>query len=126
MTLRPEIRAAFPRGHETRLLRMRDLIFAAASATDTLPLAETLKWGQPAYLPARRAGTTLRLGAEAGHPALFLHCQTDLVSRYRVLFPDEFSYSGNRAVLLPATGAFCEPAFQQMAAMALTYHRDKR
>lgn len=121
-----DISAALPVAHRDRLLAMRDLIYAAATATDTLPLTETLKWGQPAFLPAKRAGTTLRLGVEAEHPALFVHCQTDLVSRYRVVFPEEFTYSGNRAVLLPATGPFREAAFQQIAAMALTYHRDKR
>ncbi|MBF9044195.1 DUF1801 domain-containing protein [Rhodobacterales bacterium HKCCE4037] len=107
-------------------MKMRSLIFAAAEATGTSPLTETLKWGQPAYLPAKRAGTTLRLGVEADQPALFVHCQTDLVSRYRVLFPTEFRYSGSRAVLLPPQGPFAEAAFQQIAAMAMTYHRDRR
>ncbi|MEX3015959.1 DUF1801 domain-containing protein [Gymnodinialimonas hymeniacidonis] len=117
---------AFKGLHGNRLLEMRDLIFAAADATNTAPLTETLKWGQPAYLPAKRAGTTVRLGADAEHPAMFVHCQTDLVSRYRVLFPTEFTYSGNRAVRLPASGPYSAAAFQQIAAMALTYHRDKR
>ncbi|WP_224814322.1 DUF1801 domain-containing protein [Hasllibacter sp. MH4015] len=103
---------------------MRALIFAAAQATHTMPLQETLKWGQPAYLPAKRAGTTLRLGVEADHPALFVHCGTTLVDRYRAEFPNEFTYSGNRAVLL--SPGFSEAAFQQIAAMALTYHRAKR
>ena len=126
MKLNDTMRAAFPTDHAPRLLQMRELILAAAKATDTLPVTETLKWGQPSYLPAKRAGTTLRLGVEADRPALFVHCQTDLVARYRVLFPDEFTYSGNRAVVLPETGPFPEAAFQQIAAMALTYHRDKR
>ncbi len=121
-----KMQAEWPAHHVQRLEKMRELIFAAADATGTTPLTETLKWGQAAYLPAKRAGTTLRLGIEAERPALFVHCQTDLVSRYRVLFPTEFTYSGSRAVLLPETGPFPEAAFQQIAAMALTYHRDKR
>jgi hypothetical protein len=126
MAAAPDTRHALPPAHRARLSKMRTLIYAAAEATATAPLTETLKWGQPAFLPAKRAGTTLRLGVEGDHPALFLHCQTDLISRYRVLFPDEFTYSGARAVLLPATRPFSQPAFQQIAAMALTYHRDKR
>ncbi len=126
MTAPSEIKAALPETHRPRLLHMRALIFAAAKATGTAPLTETLKWGQAAYLPAKRAGTTLRLGVSAENPALFVHCQTDLVSRYRVLFPTEFTYSDNRAVLLPASAPFAEGAFQQIAGMALTYHRDKR
>lgn len=126
MQVPADITSAFPPDHATRLSAMRALIFAAAEATQTAPLTETLKWGQPAYLPTKRAGTTLRLGVQDERPALFVHCQTDLVSRYRMLFPDAFTYCGSRAVLLPASGPFSDPAFQQIAAMALTYHRDKR
>lgn len=121
-----DITSAFPPDHIPRLSEMRTLIFAEPEATQTAPLTETLKWGQPAYLPAKRAGTTLQFGVQDGQPALFVHCQTDLVSRYRMLFPDAFTYCGNRAVLPPASGPFSDPAFQQIAAMALTYHRDKR
>ena len=71
-----EISQTFDGPHSNRLHEMRALIFAAAEATGTAPLTETLKWGQPAYLPAKRAGTTIRLGVEGGHPALFVHCQT--------------------------------------------------
>lgn len=109
-----------------RLMDLRALIFAAAEATDTGPLTETLKWGQPAYLPAKKAGTTLRLGEDAGQPTLFVPCSTNLLDRYRDAFPSEFTYSGARAVHLPAQGPFPEAAFQQIASMALTYHRDKR
>jgi hypothetical protein len=111
-----------------RLFEMRALIFDAAAATKTAPLTETLKWGQPAYLPARRHGTTARLGWSATDPdhcSLFVHCQTDLVSRFRQVFPDEFAYVGNRAVLVPAKGQFAAAAFQQIAAAVFTYHRDK-
>ncbi|WP_341860954.1 DUF1801 domain-containing protein [Gymnodinialimonas sp. 57CJ19] len=109
-----------------RLLRARALIFAAAQTTQTAPLTETLKWGQPAYLPAGKAGTTLRLGATNRKPTLFVPCSTTLLDRYRAIFPTEFTYLGNRAVVLPASAPFPDAAFQQLAAMALTYHRDKR
>lgn len=109
-----------------RALDLRALIFAAAEATQTAPLTETLKWGQPAYLPAKKAGTTLRLGVTGGQPTLFVPCSTTLLDRYRDVFPAEFTYSGVRAVHVPADGPFPEAAFQQIAAMALTYHRDKR
>ena len=108
-----------------RLLSLRALIFTAAEATGTTPLTETLKWGQPAFLPARKVGTTLRLGMTQDLPTLFVPCSTNLLDRYRDAFPSEFTYSGDRAVHLPAEGPFPEDAFQQIAAMALTYHRDK-
>lgn len=109
-----------------RLLDLRALIFAAAEATQTGPLTETLKWGQPAYLPAKKAGTTLRLGEDAGQSTLFVPCSTNLLDRYRNAFPTEFLYSGARAVHVPSDGPLNDAAFQQIAAMALTYHRDKR
>lgn len=109
-----------------RLMELRALIFAAAEATGTMPLTETLKWGQPSYLPHKKAGTTLRLGEDAGQPTLFVPCSTNLLDRYRDAFPTEFTYSGTRAVHVPSTSPNSDAAFQQIAAMALTYHRDKR
>ncbi len=117
-----------PEQPRARLLRLRALIHAAGRATDTGPLTETLKWGQMAFLPARRAGTTLRLSWSQATPdvcRLLVHCQTTLVDRFRDRFPDGFAYEGNRAVCIPVAGPMPEAAFQQMAAMALTYHRDK-
>lgn len=132
MTRTPaDVAAAFdamPPAIRARLLEMRALIRAAADATGTAPLTETLKWGQPAYLPRRRDGTTIRLGWKPDapdHAQMFVHCQTDLVARWRQLYPDEFAYLDNRAVLVPAAGPYPEAALQQMAAMALTYHRDR-
>ncbi len=124
-----EVLDQLPDAPRARLMQMRGLILAAATATQTAPLTETLKWGQPAFLPARKDGTTIRLGWSEKMPetcAFLVHCQTDLLSRYRQLFPTEFTYDGNRAVLVPTEGPFPEAALQQMAAMALTYHRDKR
>ena len=120
--------AAIPPAPRARLLEIRALIFDAAHATGTAPLTETLKWGQPAYLPARRHGTTIRLGWNPANPGLcgvYVHCQTNLVDRFRMRYPTEFTYETNRAVLIPATGPYAQAALQQIAAMALTYHRDK-
>lgn len=127
----PEVDAVFaacPPPAAARLRALRGLILSAAKATGTPPLQETLKWGQPAYLPAQKHGTTLRLGWSDKIPefcTLHGHCQTDLVSRWRVLFADAFTYDGNRTVFVPVSGDFPDAALQQLAAMALTYHRDK-
>lgn len=112
--------------HSDRLEELRDQVLAAAKAADVAPIEETLKWGQPAFVPPKREGTTLRLGAREDHVALFVHCQTDLVSRWRTLFPHAFQYEDNRAVRIPATGDYDADAFHHLATMALTYHREKR
>lgn len=109
-----------------RLLQIRALIYETAKATGTAPLTETLKWGEPAYLPARRAGTTIRLGATDTHAALYVHCQTTLVDQYRERFPSEFTYDGNRALRIAHDVGLNKDALTQAIALALTYHRAKK
>ena len=111
---------------QERLLELRALIHEVASATGTDPLEETLKWGQPSFLPAKRAGTTIRLGATPTHAAIYVHCQTTLVNGYRERFPTEFAYEGNRAVLIPHEAPLNHDALCQIIAAALTYHRNKK
>ncbi len=118
--LPPEARA--------RLEELRTIILEAAVQTDTAPLTQTLKWGQPAFLPARRAGTTIRLNWSPKHPErceVLVHCQTTLIEHWRHRYPDAFTYDGNRAVQIPTTGPIAQDVLHQMAAMALTYHRNK-
>ena len=119
---------AAPSNLHPRLHDLRAIILAAATATNTAPLTETLKWGQPAYLPSRKEGTTIRLGWKPEQPdtiGLYVHCQTTLVDQYRSRFPTEFQYQNNRAVLIPATQPLNSDALHQIAALALTYHRNK-
>ena len=112
----------------TRLLALRELIFATAAETDGVgQLIETLKWGQPAYLTERpRTGSTLRIdalkGTDTGY-AMFVHCQTTLVSTYREIYPDTFRFDGNRALLFSADLAVPEEPLKHCIALALTYHR---
>ncbi len=111
------------------LERIRHLILQAALAEEVGEIEETLKWGEPAFLPKKpRVGTTIRLGWSAAPEArltLFVHCQTRLIDIYRSRFPQGFSYDGNRAVHIPLDSPLPEAEIQQMAALALTYHRDK-
>ena len=121
---------AAPGAARARLLEVRGLILQAAEVADVGPLEETLKWGEPAYLPRKpRIGTTIRLGWSPKRPdevSLFVPCQTTLVDLYRDRFPDEFRYEGNRALHLPAEGSYSEAAIEQVVTLALTYHRARR
>lgn len=118
-----------PRRVRDRLYEIRHLVLAAAEAEDIGSLEETLKWGEPAYLPRRkRLGTTIRLGWSEGPPAqvsIYVHCQTTLIDSYRTRFPDGAIYEGNRAVHLALDAPLDTAMVQQMAALALTYHRNK-
>lgn len=128
----PEVRAvldALPAPQRRRLQELRDLILATGAAAGIGPLSETLKWGEPAFLPKTpRTGTTVRMNAVKGAPdtvALYFHCQTTLVEDFRARHT-ELRYQGNRAVLLPVDGPLPEAELRDCIAQALTYHRRKK
>jgi hypothetical protein len=118
---------AYPAAVRARLLALRGLIFAAARDAGAGDLVETLKWGQPAYLPATpRMGTTVRIdalkGSKAGYGAFF-HCQTTLVATFRERYGDAFRFDGNRAIVFSADEKVPEKALQHCFALALAYHK---
>ncbi len=122
--------AAYPPPLRDRMLRLRSLIFETAAATEGVgPLQETLKWGQPSYLPAAtKSGTTVRIDAvkaEPGRYALYVHCQTNLVSTFREMYPEALTCEGNRAVLFDQDDPVPEDALRHCIALALTYHARK-
>jgi hypothetical protein len=128
----PEVQAVLdglPAPQRRRLVALRTLILETATAADVGPLTETLKWGEPAYLPkAPRTGTTVRINAVKGRDdqvALYFHCQTTLVEDFRARHPG-LSYEGNRAVILPVDGPLPDAELRDCIAQALTYHRRKR
>lgn len=111
------------------LLRLREAIFQeAASIPEVGSLEECLKWGQPSYLTAiSKSGSTIRLGVpKDGGFALYVHCQTTLISDFVAIFPDDFTVEKNRAV------RFQEPLSPEeldklriLIRAALTYHLAK-
>ncbi len=107
---------------------MRELIFeTAADIKGVVPLTETLKWGEPAYLTeATGSGTTIRLGRSRSPErecAVLFHCRTTLVDDFRSQFPGVFVYEKNRAILLGARDPLPEAPLSTCLGMALTYHR---
>jgi hypothetical protein len=121
----------YPTPLKTRLLALRRLIFETARTTAGVgALQETLKWGQPSYLTAAtKSGSTVRIDQVKSAPdsyAIYFHCQTDLVETFRELYPTEFTYGGNRSILLNAKDKIPEPALRHCIALALTYHLNKR
>lgn len=126
----PAVEAVFKayRPRQRRLLMtLRRLILDAAAETDGVgPVVECLKWGQPAYLPARpRLGTTVRIDTVRGRDdacAMYVHCQSDLASTFRDLYGDRLRIEGRRAVVFPLDQALPDDAVKHCASLALTYH----
>jgi hypothetical protein len=121
--------AAYPQPAKAKLLALRRLILATARTTRGVGrIEEALKWGQPSYLtPETKSGSTVRIDHVSGKQvAIYFHCQTDLVTTFRELYPDQWSYGGNRCILLNVEDKIDDAALRHCIALALTYHLNKR
>ncbi len=130
----PDVAAVFdsyPKDTKKPLLRLRQLIFETASSTVGVgDLQETLKWGQPSYLTTKpKTGSTIRIdrvkGGE-GRYAMYFHCQTNLVSTFREIYPEAFSFEGNRSIVFDAGDSLPEAELRHCISLALTYHLRKK
>lgn len=129
----PAVEAVFtacPPVLKKKLLALRNMIFEVAASTAGVgQLQETLKWGEPAYLTATsKSGSTVRMAPRKGSStqyALYFNCQTTLVDSFRTMFPVEFSYERNRAIVFDTADKVPAQALKFCLAMALTYHRNK-
>lgn len=120
----------YPPAMWPRLLALRELIFQTAASTAGVgQLEETLKWGEPAYLtPHSKSGSTIRIGWKQQTPsryAMYFNCQTSLVETFKTLFPNEFTFEGNRAIVFDGSDAVPKDSLAFCIALALTYHRNK-
>jgi hypothetical protein len=122
---------AYPHAVAGELLFLRQLIFEAADETAGVgPLSETLKWGQPAYVPRKpHTGSPIRIDAlknEPGGYALLVHCRTTLIDTFAQIYGDRFVYQGNRALLFSSAQTIDESALKHCIDLGLTYHARRR
>lgn len=121
----------YPANVRQAMLDLRALIFDTAAGTDGVgEIEETLKWGEPAYLtPKSKSGSTVRIAWKRKQPeryAMYFHCQTNLVDTFRTLFPDDFQFEGNRAIVFKVGSPLPQDALSLCVSEALTYHLRKR
>lgn len=119
---------AYPPAMRRKLFALRKLIFATAAATQGVgELEETLKWGEPAYATSlSKSGSAVRIDWKKSKPsqyAMYFHCKTNLVATFRTLFPSEFTFEGNRAIVFDETDIVPNVSLAFCIAAALTYHR---
>jgi Domain of unknown function (DU1801) len=122
---------AYPANVRRAMLDLRTLIFDTAETTAGVgEIEETLKWGEPAYLTAKsKSGSTVRIAWKEQQPeryAVSFHCQTNLIDTFRTLFPDEFQFEGNRAIVFELSAPLQRDTLSLCIAEALTYHLRKR
>jgi len=114
-----------------RLMALRETIFEVAAATEGVgALTETLKWGQPSYLTEQTgSGTTVRLDrlkGDGGGYAVYFHCQSGLVGQFRELYPETFTYEGERAIHFGPRERVPARELRHCIALALTHHLRKK
>ena len=122
---------AFDAPVRERLLTLRTLIYETAQETpEVSDIAETLKWGEPSYAPARpKIGSSVRLGVSKASPgdcALFFICNTNLIDEFRSLYAEQMRFDGNRAILIHAEEALPLDPLKHCITLALTYHLNKQ
>lgn len=81
--------------------------------------------GEPAYVIKNRAGSTVRIDWKAKAPeqyAMYFHCQTGLVESFRSMFPSDFRFEGNRALIFGLHERVPHDALSVCIAASLTYH----
>ncbi len=122
---------AVPTGIRPQLLALRALILEVAKAIAGVgAIEETLKWGEPAYVTSQsKSGSTIRIGWKKSNPsqyAIYFNCQTHLIESFRALFPSEFKFQGNRAIVFEDGEPLPKDALCFCIAAVLTYHRVRR
>lgn len=125
-----QVFVSYPLNLRDKLLALRELIFETADSTQSVgELEETLKWGEPAYITSQtKSGSTVRIDRKKSNSAqyaMYFNCQTNLIDTFRTLFPSEFKFEGNRAIIFNASDAVPMEALAFCIAAALTYHRKK-
>jgi hypothetical protein len=108
---------------------LRGLILETAAATSGVgEIAESVKWGEQSFAPARpRIGSSVRLADRRdGSVGMMFICHTGLVDRFRDLYPDAFSYEGNRTIVFRLGDTIPRDELAHCIALALTYHLRKR
>lgn len=118
--------SAYPPTARRPMLALRELVLQTAGQTPGVGgVEETLKWGEPAYVTRNKAGSTVRIDWKAKSPdqvAVYFNCQTDLVERFRLMFPDDFVFEGNRALVMALDQKLPADALGVCLAAAFTYH----
>lgn len=121
---------SYPDHIKPKMEILRNLIFEVAAATEGVgKLEETLKWGEPAYLPSEtKSGTTVRIDWKPKNPdqiGMYVSCSTSLIESFRTIFGDDLNFEGNRAIVMAVTEPIPTKQLKICIRMALRYHLDK-
>jgi len=118
---------SYPDNVKEKLLFLRQLILNTAKDNyDLGKIDETIKWGQASYISP--TGSTIRIDRIKKSPsqyAIYFNCKTKLVDTFKELYPDEFVFSGNRAIIFELDDQLPVKELKHCIALALNYHKVK-
>lgn len=118
--------AGYPPGAQRLAEQIRKLVHSSALKLGIPTVHESLTWNEPTFKSP--SGSPFRMDWKEGTPEsfyLFFHCQTLLVEIYKTIYPDTFTYQGNRAIVLSLHEPYSEEALTHCIMLALQYHRIK-
>lgn len=122
----PEVYQSYAPATRADLLALRALILQVAEETKGVgTIEETLKWGQPSFVTVKpKSGSTLRIDKvkDSTDYALYFICHTHLVAQFRELYPNDFTFAGDRALVFEQGKPVPIEALKHCIGMALTYH----
>lgn len=126
-----EVFAGYPQPFRRQLLSLRKMILEVAKGLPELGgIEETLKWGEPSYLPKKKnVGTTVRihyLKSKPGQFGIYFNCNTSLIRRFKRRYGSLFKYEGKRALIFEEGDKLPAKEIKDCIALALTYHRHKK
>ena len=124
----PRVKEVFkkhPKPYGKKLKHLRKLILETASEIESIhELEETLKWGEPSYLVVKK-GRTIRLNRRKNIPnqyAIYFKCTSKLVTTFKEIYGDTFSYEKTRAIVFNLDEEIPEKELKHCISLALTYH----
>jgi len=119
--------SSYPRAVQLKLKVLRNLILEVAASSESITaLEETLKWGEPSYLVKK--GSTIRIDWKTKNPAqyaMYFKCTSKLVSTFKQVYGDTFTYEKNRAILFDLDDKLPQKELKVCIGMALHYHTIK-
>ncbi len=113
---------SYPNEIQDKILQLRQLVFDVAKESD-LSLTETLKWNEPSYLT--KGGSTVRIAwrkSFLNHYGIFFNCKTSLIETFKEIYPQEFNFDGNRALIFSLDDELPEKELKHCVHLSFNYH----
>ncbi|SHG31852.1 DUF1801 domain-containing protein [Flagellimonas flava] len=130
VTTHPDFEArmdSYPEGIQEKMQELRALVLETAKESSEIErLGEALKWGEPSFLTPQ--GSTLRMDWKEKRPdqyALYFQCTSKLVHTFRLVFGNDLTYEGNRALIFRMDAPLPKEQIKSCVKATLTYHNVK-